>query len=166
MSEINYIKYEEVLQVYDKTIEKSGGGFSGIRDRGGIESVIEFIQNDHYYPDFVSKISYLVSRFCSGHFFNDGNKRIALTLGVYFLYKNQHYWAALQFMQRLEAIIYHIAASHINDELLHRIMHCVVDCTDFDEELKIDIANAMSIGIVGTNEQDITNQVFGYKINK
>jgi death-on-curing protein len=143
MSEIQYIPYEETLLVYQKTIEKSGGGFSGIRDRGGIESVLNFTQNDLYYPDFISKISYLVFRFCSGHFFNDGNKRIALTLGTYFLHKNGHFWAAAQFMQRMEAIVYHIAASNIDDELLLRIMACVVDCQDFDEGLKIDIINAM-----------------------
>jgi death-on-curing protein len=143
MSEIQYISYNEALVVYQKTIEKSGGGFSGIRDKGGIESVLDFVQNDVYYPDFVSKISYLVFRFCSGHFFNDGNKRIALTLGTYFLHKNGHFWAAAQFMQRMEAIVYHIAASNINDELLLRIMVCVVDCQDFNEGLKIDIINAM-----------------------
>jgi death-on-curing protein len=146
MNEIQYISFDETLTVYQKTIEKSGGGFSGIRDKGGIESVLDFVQNDLYYPDFVSKLSYLVFRFCSGHFFNDGNKRIALTLGVYFLHKNKHYWAALQFMQRMEAIVYHIAASHIDDELLHRIVQCVVDCEDFDEGLKIDIAHAMAKG--------------------
>ncbi|MDR1918241.1 MAG: Fic family protein [Tannerellaceae bacterium] len=143
MNEIQYISYEEALVVYQKTIEKSGGGFSGIRDKGGIESVLDFVQNDLYYPDFVSKLSYLVFRFCSGHFFNDGNKRIALTLGTYFLHKNGHFWAAAQFMQRMEAIVYHIAASNIDDELLLRIMACVVDCQDFDEGLKIDIMNAM-----------------------
>ena len=77
MSEIQYISYEETLSVYQKTIEKSGGGFSGIRDEGGIKSVLEFVQNDEYYPNFISKLSYLVFRFCSGHFFMDGNKRIA-----------------------------------------------------------------------------------------
>ncbi len=49
-------------------------------------------------------------------------------------------------MQRLEAIIYHIAASHIDQELSIRIMECIVSCQDFDEALKIDIANAMSQG--------------------
>lgn len=68
MNPIQYISYEEALNVYEKTIEKSGGGFSGIRDQGGIESVLDFMQNDLYYPDFVSKLSYLVFRFCSGHF--------------------------------------------------------------------------------------------------
>ncbi len=153
MSKIEYITYDEVLMVYEKTIEKSGGGFSGIRDQGGIESIIDFIQNDFYYPDFVSKLNFLVFRFCSGHFFNDGNKRIALTLGVYFLHKNKHYWAAVQFMQRLEAIVYHIAASHIDDKLLYRIMQNIVECEDFDEELKIEIANAMNKGSVGINEE-------------
>ena len=143
MSEIQYITYDEALVVYQKTIEKSGGGFSGIRDKGGIESVLDFIQNDAYYPDFVSKLSYLVFRFCSGHFFNDGNKRIALTLGTYFLHKNGHFWAAAQFMQRMEAVVYHIAASNIDDELLRRIVNCIVDGSDFDENLKIDIINAM-----------------------
>ena len=149
MNDLEYISLEETFNVYQKTIEKSGSGFSGIRDEGGIKSVLEFIQNDLYYPDFVSKLSYLVFRFCSGHFFNDGNKRIALTLGVYFLHKNGHFWAAVQFMKRMEAIVYHIAASHIDDELLLRIMGCIVECQDFDEELKIEIVHAMAKGDIG-----------------
>jgi death-on-curing protein len=152
MSEILYISYDEALSVYQKTIEKSGGGFSGIRDEGGIKSILEFVQNDLYYPDFISKLTYLVFRFCSGHFFMDGNKRIALTLGVFFLLKNKHYWAAAQFMQRMEAIIYHVAASHIDDELLQRITKCVVDCSDFDERLKIDIIHAMEKGEISSFE--------------
>jgi len=143
MSAIQYISYEEALVVYQKTIEKSGGGFSGILNKNGIESVLDFIQNDLYYPDFVSKLSYLVFRFCSGHFFNDGNKRIALTLGTYFLHKNGHFWAAAQFMQRMEAIVYQIAASKIDDKLLLKIMAFIVDCQDFDEDLKISIIQAI-----------------------
>jgi death-on-curing protein len=151
MNEIHYISYDETLNVYQKTIEKSGGGFSGIRDADGIKSILEFVQNDLYYPDFVTKLSYLVFRFCSGHFFMDGNKRIALTLGVYFLHKNRHYWAATQFMQRMEAIIYHVAASNINDELLLRIVKCVVDCIDLDDKLKIDIIHAIQKDELLTN---------------
>jgi len=145
-NEIQYISFDEVLTVYRKTIEKSGGGLAGILDQGKIESILEFIQNDDYYPDFVSKLNYLVFRFCSGHCFIDGNKRIALTIGTYFLHKNGHHWAACQFMQRLEAIIYHTAASKIDQELSIRIMECIVACQDFDEELKIDIAHAMEKG--------------------
>ena len=131
---ILYITYEEVMDVYKKTIEKSGGGLSGVLDKGKIESIIEFIQNDDYYPDFVSKLNYLVFRFCSGHCFQDGNKRVALTLGAYFLHKNGHYWAAVVFMKRLEAIIYHIAAGSIDQELSHQIMKNIVACNDFEED--------------------------------
>ncbi len=150
--EILYISFEEVMDVYQKTIDNSGGGFAGIRDEFGIYSVIEFMQDDLYYPTFVSKLTYLVFGFCSGHYFSDGNKRIALTLGAYFLYKNQYYWTACSFMRQVEAIIYHVAASHIDKNLLERIMQCVVDGTDYDEALKIDIANAMNQGELGINK--------------
>ncbi len=152
--EILYISFEEVMDVYQKTIDNSGGGFAGIRDEGGIHAVIEFMQDDLYYPTFVSKLTYLVFGFCSGHYFSDGNKRIALTLGAYFLHKNKYYWAACSFMRQVEAIVYHVAASHIDKELLERIMQCVVDGSDYDEALKIDIANAMSQGELGINEED------------
>lgn len=94
-NDIQYVTYDEVLDVYTRTIEKSGGGLSGVRDEGGIKAIIEFVQNDMYYPDFVSKLSYIVFRFCSGHFFYDGNKRIAITLGTYILHKNGQDWAAV-----------------------------------------------------------------------
>ena len=152
--EILYISFEEVMDVYQKTVDNSGGGFAGIRDEGGIHSVIEFMQDDLYYPTFVSKLTYLVFGFCSGHYFSDGNKRIALTLGAYFLHKNKYYWAACSFMRQVEAIVYHVAASHIDKDLLERIMQCVVDGSDYDEALKIDIANAMSQGELGINEED------------
>ena len=140
---IKYITYDEVLDVYIKTIKYSGGGLSGILDKGKIKSIIVFVQNDDYYPDFVTKLNYLIFRFCSGHCFQDGNKRIALTIGTYFLHKNGYYWQATVFMKRLEAIIYHIAAGHIDETLSIRIMKCIMTCDDFNESLKIDIAEAM-----------------------
>mgnify|MGYP000918033335 CR=1 FL=1 len=146
--EVKYITYEEVLNIYYKTITMSGGGFAGILDEGKIKCIIAFIQNDDYYPDFISKLNYLVFSFCAGHCFQDGNKRIALTIGAYFLNKNGHYWAACQFMKRLEAIIYHIAAGSIDQDLSKQIMKNIVECNDFDEELKIEILHAMSNNIL------------------
>ena len=58
------------------------------------------------------------------------------------------------FMKRMEAIVYHVAAGNISDELLLPIMQCIVDCADFSESLKLDIANAMSKGEIGINEND------------
>ena len=82
-------------------------------------------------------------------FFYDGNKRIALTLGTYFLHKNNYYWHACTCMRALESFIYHVAASNIDQDLLLRIVDCFMSGKDYDEELKIDIANAMSKGKLG-----------------
>ena len=47
---IQYISYEEVMTVYQKMIDQSGGGFAGIRDEGGIHMILVYVQNDDYYP--------------------------------------------------------------------------------------------------------------------
>ena len=143
--EIKYINYDETLNIYHRMIDASDGGFEGVRDEGGILATFDFMQNE---------LSYLVFKFCSGHYFNDGNKRIALTLGAYFLHKNAYYWQACVFMRQLESIVYHVAASNIDQELLLRIVNCFMNGQDYDEELKIDIANAMSKGELGIKEED------------
>jgi death-on-curing protein len=50
--------------------------------------------------------------------------------------------------------VYHIAAGNISDKLLLPIMQCIVDCTDYSESLKLDIANAISSGEIGAEESD------------
>jgi len=154
MNDIKYIEYEEALDIYHKMIDASDGGFEGVRDKGGILATLDFIQSDEYYPTFTDKLTYLVFRFCSGHFFNDGNKRIALTLGAYFLHKNGYPWNACIFMRQFEAIVYHIAASHIDQDLLLRITTAFMAGSDYDESLKIDIAKAMSKGQLGITEEN------------
>lgn len=147
--EICYISYEDVLKVYRKMIDASDGGFSGVRDEGGIFATLDFVQSDIYYPTFAEKLCCLVFQFCSGHYFNDGNKRIALTLGAYFLHQNHYPWEACIFMRQFEAIVYHVAASNIDQALLLRMMRAFIAREDYDEALKIDIAKAMSRGKLG-----------------
>ena len=47
---IVYIDYDEALNIYDKMIDASDGGFEGVRDEGGIRATLDFVQNDLYYP--------------------------------------------------------------------------------------------------------------------
>ena len=147
--EICYISYEDVLKVYRKMIDASDGGFAGVRDEGGILATLDFVQSDIYYPTFAEKLCCLVFQFCSGHYFNDGNKRIALTLGAYFLHQNHCPWEACIFMRQFEAIVYHVAASNIDQALLLRMMRAFIAREVYDEALKIDIAKAMSRGKLG-----------------
>lgn len=143
-NDIIYPTFDQVKQVYDKTIEKSGGGLSGIRDEGGILATLEFVRNNDYYPSFTDKLSYLVYGFCHGHYFLDGNKRIALTIGVFFLLQNGYYCAAQNFMEKVEAIIYHVASGKVDRELLNEVLICVVNGFDYSDELKIDLAHRIS----------------------
>ena len=152
MQTIRYIDYDELVSIYHKMIEKSGGGSPGIIKDGNIHATLEFVQNDLYYPTFVDKLTYLVFSFCCGHCFTDGNKRIALTIGAAFLLHNGYYWAAKTFMTQIEPIVYHVAANNIDKDLLLRIMTCVVDNTDYDEDLKLDIIKAMSKNLVDFQE--------------
>ena len=50
--------------------------------------------------------------------------------------------------------IYHVAASNIDQDLLLRIVNSFLISKDYDEELKIDIANAMSKGELGIQGED------------
>lgn len=144
MNEVQYIIWDELLYVYRKTVEDSGGGFAGLRDEDRIKSVLEFVQSDIYYPTFESKLTFLVSRICTGHLFSDGNKRMSLTLGVYFLLKNGYYWAATTFMTHMAAIIIHVAAGNIDEEMLSRIIPYVIKGENFPEDLQLEMAEAMS----------------------
>lgn len=140
---LRYIDYDEALVVYAKTVTASGGGLSGVKDEGGIRKVLDFVQNDLYYPTFNEKLTYLVYGLCTGHYFEDSNKRVALTIGVWFLVHNGYYWHAYNFMQCMEYIIYHVAAGRIDKDLLQRVIDCFMANEEQSESLKLDIIYAI-----------------------
>ncbi len=149
---LKYIDYDEALVIYNRTINASGGGLNGVKNEDGIRKVLDFVQNDLYYPTFVEKLTYLVFGLCTGHYFEDSNKRVALTIGVCFLVHNGYYWHAYSFMQCMEAIIYHVAAGRIDKELLKRIIACFMANEDYPESLKLEIIHAIDDQTTGFNE--------------
>jgi len=143
----HYLTIEEAVQTHKLTVEKSGGGSDGILDVGPLESVIEHIQNDDYYPTFDAKLTHLFFCACKFHCFQDGNKRIAITLCLQMLLKNGHLSCANHFMREAENISYHVAADNISKELLGRWMAAVLNGEEDDESLKLDIYIAISNGV-------------------
>jgi death-on-curing protein len=94
---------------------------------------------------FWNKLLHLFYCSCKFHCFCDGNKRIAITLTAMFLLKNGYMAVANTYFREMENISYHVAAGHIDEELLRRILAAILTCTyDSDEELKLDIFNAIS----------------------
>jgi death on curing protein len=51
-----YLTLEQVIDIHAKTVEVSGGGTLGHLDLGKLESVLQNIQNDDYYPAFEEKL--------------------------------------------------------------------------------------------------------------
>ena len=54
-----YIDIDQALRIHEKTVEVSGGGSLGRINIGLLESVLEHIQNDDYYPTFEEKLTHL-----------------------------------------------------------------------------------------------------------
>ena len=146
MDNINYISIEEAKSIHQATIENSGGGDYGELDIGTLESVLVHIQNDDYYPTFLDKLEHLFFCACKFHCFTDGNKRIAITLTAMFLLKNGYMAISGVYFREMENISYHVAAGHIDEALLRRILEAILlGRYDTDEELKLDIFNAISV---------------------
>ena len=144
MEGIVFITLEQAKDIHAKTIQYSGGGTLGHFDLGRLESVLVNIQNDDYYPTFVDKITHLFYCTCEFHCFQDGNKRLAITLSAYFLLLNGYMAVAKNFFSVTENISYQVAAGKISKELLHCIMTAIMDGTyETDEELKLEILNAI-----------------------
>lgn len=145
MDRFVYISPEQARITHAKTIEYSGGGALAELDFGKLESVLYNIQNDEWYPTFVDKLTHLFFCTCQFHCFEDGNKRLAITLSTLFLLLNGHMAIAETFLAKTENISLNVAASKIDKELLHKIMQAIMDRTfDSDESLKLEIYNAIN----------------------
>ncbi|MBM7614268.1 type II toxin-antitoxin system death-on-curing family toxin [Alkaliphilus hydrothermalis] len=114
MNSYSYITIDEALKIHSKTVENSGGGITQCIDSNKLDSVLQHIQNDDYYPCFVDKITHLFYCTCQFHCFADGNKRIAITLSTQFLLKNGYMLIAKDFIGKMENISYHVAAGKID----------------------------------------------------
>ena len=145
MNTITYITdIQEVVDIHKKTIEVSGGGTDGIINIGLLDSAIEHIQNDLYYPNFIDKLTHLFFAANKSHCFQDGNKRIAISLGSMFLLKNGYLDAAQRFLYKMETISYHLAAGRIDKEFLHDIIDSLVYEEDYSEEIKLKLLNCIT----------------------
>ncbi|MBN2284901.1 MAG: type II toxin-antitoxin system death-on-curing family toxin [Tissierellales bacterium] len=145
MDGIIYFTLEQAVSTHKKTVKYSGGGTLGHFDLGRLDSVLQNIQNDEYYPTFVEKLTHLFFSTCEFHCFVDGNKRLAITLSAYFLLLNGYMAVAKRFFEITENISYHVAAGNIDKSLLHRILSAIMDGTyEINEELKLDVYTAIS----------------------
>jgi len=135
-----YIDIDQALEIHNKTVLVSGGGLTQPLDTGRLESVLQHIQNDDYYPTFEEKLNHLVFSSINFHCFADGNKRIGISLGANFLLINGYLAIASQFISEMENISYHVAAGRIDKDFLLEIVTAMInDEYEASEDLKLRI---------------------------
>lgn len=139
---ILYFDASHAVIEHDWIINNSGG-LHGIKDLGQLESVLEHIQNDDYYPTFEDKLTHLVFGINKFHAFSDGNKRSSLVLGAYFLQINGYEYCVKTFVQEMENIVVWLAEGKISKELLQKILSSLIYEDDYSEDLKIELLLAL-----------------------
>ena len=150
---IVYLTLEQAIESHEKTVEVSGGGTLEHLDMGRLESVLENIQNDIYYPNFEEKLTHLFHSANKFHCFADGNKRIAITLCAQMLLLNGYLYCVSGFIRDMENISYHVAAGSIDKELLHELICAFIEKDMDNEVLKLKIFNAISTTDTGFDEE-------------
>lgn len=143
---LTYLTLEQAIEVHRKTVEVSGGGALGHLELGTLEGVLAHIQNDDYYPTFEEKLTHLFFSACKFHCFQDGNKRIAITLCAQMLLLNGYLYCASSFLREMENISYHVAAGNIDKALLHDLITAHLAEESDDESLKLRLLNAIENG--------------------
>lgn len=140
---LTYLTLEQAIDVHRKTVEVSGGGALGHLELGTLEGVLAHIQNDDYYPTFEEKLTHLFFSACKFHCFQDGNKRIAITLCAQMLLLNGYLYCASSFLREMENVSYHVAAGNIGKALLHDLIAAHLAEESDDEALKLRLLNAI-----------------------
>ena len=108
--------------------------------------MLQHIQNDEYYPTFIDKLTHLFFCTCQFHCFEDGNKRLAISLSAQFLLLNGYLTVMQRFFSEMENISYHVAAGKVDKDFLHEIICAVINDSMDNEELKLKIFEAISGG--------------------
>ncbi|WP_038175633.1 type II toxin-antitoxin system death-on-curing family toxin [Vibrio pacinii] len=137
-----YFDVAYAIRTHDWIIEKSGG-LTGTKDIGQLESPLEHIQNDLYYPEIEDKLTHLAFSINKNHAFNDGNKRSSLALGAYFLELNGFDYIVQHFVREMENIAVWVADNVIDKELLHKIISSILYDDEYSLELKLEIYEAV-----------------------
>ena len=139
-----YFNTTHAIKEHDFIISQSGGR-DGVLNIGLVDSVLEHIQNEWYYPEIEDKICHLFYSINKNHAFNDGNKRTSIVLSAYFLELNGFDFKVDYFIKEMENISVHVADNRIDKELLHEIIQSILYENEYAEQLQLKIINAITI---------------------
>jgi len=141
-----YFDKEYAIKTHDEIIAISGGK-SGIIHEGLLESILDHVQNDVYYPDTIDKLTHLVFSINKNHCFADGNKRTSIALGEYFLYLNGYDYILSVFATRMETVAIGVADNIISKLELQDMLMVILEGVDYTEYQKLLIIKSLQVQI-------------------
>jgi death on curing protein len=130
---MRYLTLEEVLELYHRIVELSGGS-AGISNMGGLESAIAqpemTFAGEELYPTIVEKASALGFSLIKNHPFIDGNKRIGHAAMEVFLVLNGFEIKAA--VDEQEQVILQVASGKLGrDEFTEWLRSNIIPKPDF-----------------------------------
>lgn len=89
---MHYVSIDEIIEIHDRIIGDTGGSL-GIREPGLLAAISEkplaSFGGKDLYPTIYDKASAIFEAVCNYYVFIDGNKRTAIAVLEYFLFKNE-----------------------------------------------------------------------------
>lgn len=116
---MKYLSLDEAIALHDDIMDTMGGlkGFDKSRV-AYLESALEHIQNDDFYPSFLDKLTHLIFCCVKFHPFLDGNKRSAIYLAKAFIKINAPQNLPNDFYAKLEDVVVDVASDGLSKESL------------------------------------------------
>lgn len=146
MDDIVYIPKSIVIEQHNYIIDKSGGSNGIYSEKDGLlDSILEHIQNDDYFPSFLDKLTKLLIGIAEYHIFIDGNKRTAISIGALFLELNGFSDIIIsRFMCEMENYIIWVTEHRISEELFHDKLEYIIYDIDEPEEFRFKIIRILN----------------------
>ncbi len=120
---MKYLSLDEAIILHNDIMRQMGGlqGFDKSRV-AYLESALQHIQNDDFYPTLLDKLTHLLFCCVKFHPFLDGNKRSAIYLAKAFIKLNAPEILPNDFYQKLENVVVSVASDEIDKDKLKAIL--------------------------------------------
>ena len=121
-----YFDLRCAIDFHDDIISEIGGleGYNKAQI-GYLNSALEQIQNDVYYPTFLDKMAHIIFSCVKFHPFLDGNKRTAIYLGCHFA-KVNGLDCPNRYYTEMENVVVKIAENYISKDDLKDILSVIL----------------------------------------
>lgn len=130
VKQIIYISIEDVLTIHDDVL-RIYWWLAWVKDKQQIESVLQHIQNNEYYPTLLEKSTHLFFWLIKFHSFNDGNKRTAISiLSIFFMI---HDINIPSLVTKLEDIAVWVASNNISKDELQKYLEILLNSFGYNK---------------------------------